>query len=362
MFSAADHAWMAHALRLAQGGAWTTHPNPRVGCVIVSGERLLGEGFHRRAGQAHAEVAALAAAGRHARGATCYVTLEPCAHQGRTPPCTEALIQGGVARVVIAAVDPNPAVHGRGIERLRGAGIEVQSGLLAADSRELNAGFFSGIERSRPWVRLKLAASIDGATAMASGESRWITGAAARADVQRWRARAAAVLTGIGTVLADDPRLNVRLDLERESVCVVVDSRWRLPATARLIEANDRVIWIGGNPSELPEWHADHSKIQPVPVPLSDGRVSLEAALGELAALEVNEVQVEAGSVLAGALLAAGLVDELLLYLAPRVLGRNTKGLFSLPALETMADRVNLQWRDVRAVGDDLRVRLRPES
>ncbi len=351
---------MARALSLAERGAWTTHPNPRVGCVVVAGDEVVGEGFHARAGAPHAEIEALAAAGARAAGATCYVTLEPCAHHGRTPPCADALIEARIARVLIAGADPNPAVNGQGIARLRAAGIEVEAGLLAGPARELNPGFYSRHERQRPWVRLKLGGSLDGATAMSGGESQWITGPAARADVQRWRARAAAVVTGIGTVLADDPRLDLRLEVDRERACAVLDTGWRLPESARLIGANDRVVWIGGEGDGPPAWAARHPKIRCAPVPLDGDRVALPAALRALADHDLNEIQVEAGATLAGALLAQGLIDELLLYLAPQVLGRNTRGMFAIPALETLDDRVNLRWREVRRIGEDLRIVLQP--
>lgn len=347
---------MAQALRLAQQGLFSTRPNPRVGCVIVRDEHAVGEGWHQRAGAAHAEVHALQQAGAQARGATVYVTLEPCAHHGRTPPCADALIDAGVARVVAAMRDPNPQVAGRGLARLQAAGIAAECGLMEEAARELNLGFVSRMTRARPWVRLKAAASLDGKTALNNGVSQWITGPAARADVQQWRARSCAIFTGVGTVLADDPQMNVReIAIPRQPLRVVVDSRLRTPPGAKIIAGGGVLI-----ASALD----DQAKIQALRqagadvavLPGSDGRVDLARLITLLAEREVNELMVEAGATLNGALLAAGLVDELVLYLAPMLLGDAARGLFALPALSRMDERKNLALRDVRQVGTDMRV------
>lgn len=366
-FTAVDHLHMAQALRLAERGLYTTQPNPRVGCVIAHGERVVGTGFHTRAGEPHAEVFALREAGEAARDATAYVTLEPCAHHGRTPPCADALVAAGVARVVIATEDPFPQVAGQGIERLRGAGIAVQSGLLREPARELNIGFFSRFERGRPWVRVKLAMSLDGRTALADGESKWITGDAARADVQRWRARSSAILTGSGTVLADDPRLTVRLPQDEAAALppgdpplrVVLDRALRTPAGRRVIAADVPTLFMHAAHADVP---AHLARAERVVLPERDGRLDLHAALAELARREVNELHVEAGPTLSGALLAAGLVDELLLYQAPVLLGDSARPLVQLPPLASMAERWKLRVLDRRVLGADLRLRLRPAS
>lgn len=352
---------MAHAVRLAERGGWTTRPNPMVGCVIARGDEVVGEGWHARAGQPHAEVFALRAAGERARGSTAYVTLEPCAHHGRTPPCADALIDAGVARVVVAVRDPNPKVAGAGAERLRAAGIVVESGLMEDEARELNRGFLSRIERGRPWLRVKLAMSLDGRTALANGDSMWITGEAARADVQRWRARSGAILTGSGTVLADDPQLTARVpEADIAPVLrVVLDRQLRTPAGAHLL--------AGGAPTLF--FHAADvapdvrfSQVECEPLPEDEGGLSLVAALERLAAREINEVQVEAGPTLAGTLFVQGLVDELLLYLAPVFLGSDARALLTLPPLTDMAERWRLRTVDERRVGEDWRLLLRPHA
>ena len=337
--NAVDHAMMAQALRLAECGLYTTAPNPRVGCVIAHGERVVGEGWHVRAGEPHAEVFALRQAGEAARGATAYVTLEPCAHYGRTPPCADALAAAGVARLVAAIEDPFPQVAGLGLARLRDAGIAVEHGLGADAARDINRGFLSRVQRGRPWVRVKLAMSLDGRTALANGVSKWITGDAARADVQRWRARSSAILTGAGTVLADDPQLTVRLGDDTPFVPplrVVLDRRGRVPATARVHDASAPTL------------------VTRDAEPLS--------VLHDLAQRGVNEVQVEAGPMLAGALFAAGLVDELLLYVAPVLLGDAGRPLLGLPRIDDMNGRWNLRVVEQRQVGHDIRLLLRPGS
>jgi diaminohydroxyphosphoribosylaminopyrimidine deaminase/5-amino-6-(5-phosphoribosylamino)uracil reductase len=358
---ARDAAFMARALELARLGLFTTDPNPRVGCVIAAGEVVVGEGWHRRAGGPHAEVIALEAAGSAARGATAYVTLEPCSHHGRTPPCADALITAGIGRVVYALRDPNPKVDGGGVARLAAAGIPVEGGVLERESQELNPGFMSRMTRGRPWVSVKLAASLDGATALPGGESRWITGEAARADVQRLRARSSAVMTGSGTVIADDPRLDVRLPgVERQPLRVVLDSKLRTPPGARILAPPGRalILCTTDDPEKSAPLAAAGADV--VAVGASEGGVDLAAALAELAAREVNELLVECGAGLAGALLSARLVDELLLYLAPTLLGRGARPLADLEAPASMAGRLEFSIVERQDVGGDLLLRLRP--
>ena len=360
-FSAADHAHMARALRLAEKGSYTTQPNPRVGCVIADGAEIVGEGFHARAGAPHAEVLALREAGARAHGATAYVTLEPCAHFGKTPPCADALIAAGVARVIAACADPNPKVAGGGFAKLREAGIAVETGLMRDAARELNRGFFSRFERGRPWLRVKLAMSLDGRTALADGKSQWITGAAARADVQHWRARSSAILTGAGTARADDPQLTVRLpDGEAfvPALRVVLDARLEaLQSNAHLLDGSAPTLVV----------HAEHARprdgryanAELVAVAVLDGRLDLTRVLTLLAARGVNELQVEAGPALCGALFAQGLVDELLLYIAPVVLGDMARPLLRLPPIAEISAGRQLRVVDQRRIGEDWRVLLR---
>ncbi len=366
-----DLRHLARAIHLAANGLYSTHPNPRVGCVLVKNGTVVGEGWHRRAGGPHAEREALAAAGAEARGATAYVSLEPCCHQGRTPPCTDGLIEAGVARVVAAMDDPNPLVAGKGLERLRAAGIEVQSGLLEADARALNPGFIKRMTHGLPYVRCKLAMSLDGRTAMASGDSQWITAEAARADVQRLRARSEAVVTGIGTVLADDPSLNVRLsagqlpglgvdDTVIQPVRVVLDSRLRMPADARMLglPGQTLVLTADQDPVHAAKLEATGARVREVAE--SGGRVDLHSAFTYLADQEINELLLETGPTLAGAALQAGLVDELVIYMAPHLMGDAARGLFSLPALRRMRERIALEIIDLRAVGRDWRITAKP--
>ena len=363
MISPADQPYMAQALRLAERGLYSTSPNPRVGCVIVRDGVVVGEGWHQRAGEAHAEVNALQQAGTAARGATAYVTLEPCSHHGRTPPCTEALLAAGIGRVVAAMADPNPLVAGRGLAQLQAAGVAVDVGLMADEAHELNIGFVSRMTRQRPWVRLKAAASLDGKTALQNGESQWITGPQARQDGHCWRARACAILSGIGTVRKDDPQLNVRgVDTPRQPLKVIVDSRLELSPAARLLEAGNVLLVSAGQAvAEVAEKAAALRErgAEILDLPDGKGRVDLHALLHELARRGLNEVHVEAGSRLNGALLAAGLVDEVLLYLAPCLLGDTAQGLFALPALESLAGKHRLAIREVKQFGDDLRVLAR---
>lgn len=361
--SASDFAFMARALQLARHGLFSAHPNPRVGCVIVAGGEVVGEGWHARTGGPHAEAVALAAAGERSRGATAYVSLEPCCHQGRTPPCTAALIAAGVRRVVYAAGDANPRVAGRGAAQLREAGIEVLGGVLEAEARRLNIGFFSRMERGRPWVRVKLATSLDGRTALASGESRWITGEAARRDAHGLRAGSSVILTGVGTVLADDPALTVRrADLGDVLVPerVVLDSTLRTPAAAKLLQppGSSRIFCTRPDPDRAAALRVAGAVIETVP---GDGaRPDLAAVMQRLAALEANEVLVEAGAGLNGALLDAGLVDELVVYLAPVVLGGDAFGMFASRPLEGMAQRHAFEFAGLRRVGADLKLTYLP--
>ena len=370
--NAVDRIHMARAMVLAARGLNGTSPNPRVGCVIAQGETVVGEGWHRQAGEPHAEVYALLAAGGKACGATAYVTLEPCCHQGRTPPCSDALIKAGIRRVVYAAQDPNPQVNGGGGEALRAAGIEVSSGLLAAKSERLNAGFFMRMRRGRPLVRCKIAVSLDGRTALADGRSQWITGGPARLDVQRLRAQSSAVLTGIGTVLADDPQLNVRRladeafpdngqtnEVNRQPLRVILDSGFRTPLDARLLSVPGEVLIFGAGSTERKAALEAHGARVEV-LASTDGRVSLVAVMERLASLQVNELLVEAGPVLNGALLAAALVDELIVYQAAHVLGSTARGMFELPPLQAMNERPAFELLDARRVGADLRLTYRP--
>lgn len=354
------------ALDLARRSTGTTEPNPRVGCVLVSadGARVLGEGHTQPAGQAHAEIMALrdaAARGEDVRGATAFVTLEPCAHHGRTGPCCDALVAAGIAKVVASLTDPNPLVAGQGFERLRAAGVQVEVGPGAAESRELNIGFFSRMLRSRPWVRMKIAASLDGQTALAHGESQWITGEAARADGHAWRARAGALLTGIGTVLDDDPRLDVRLaPVGKQPPLVIVDSRLQTPPGAALFGVADRPVWVyaaESRPEAQARLEALGAAVTHLPGP--GGKVDLAALMKDLAGRGVNELHVEAGFKLNGSLLREGQVDEFLVYLAPKLLGAG-RGMVNIGPLAGLGEAVALEFTDVQPVGPDLRVRARP--
>lgn len=359
---ARDARFMARALQLAYKGLYTTDPNPRVGCVVVMNGEIVGEGWHERAGEPHAEVLALTAAGARSRGATAYITLEPCCHQGRTPPCTRALIEAGIARVVAAMQDPNPRVAGQGTQQLRNAGIAIEIGLMEAAARALNPGFIQRMQFGRPYVRVKLAASLDGRTALASGESKWITGPAARHDVQRWRARSSAILTGIGTILADDPSLTVRdFDVQgRQPLRVVADSRLRLPAAAKLLTVPGATLVATASTDQDRAASLTKAGVELVQLCRADGRVDLASLLAHLAQREVNELLVEAGASLSGALLDAGLIDELIVYIAPHVLGTGARGMFDTPLLAHMAERASLTITDARAIGPDWRILAKP--
>lgn len=356
-FSAADHAHMARALQLAARGLFTADPNPRVGCVIVKNGVVVGEGWHQRAGTPHAEVHALRQAGRAARGGTVYVTLEPCSHHGRTPPCAEALIGAGVARVIAAMRDPNPLVAGGGIDMLTLAGIETRVGLMEPEARALNPGFISRMTRHRPWVRLKTASTLDGKTALNNGVSQWITHDAARADTQRLRARAGAILTGIGTVRADDPKMTVRdFDIGRQPLRVIADSALATAPTAAILPA--LVACHTADSARRAALEAAGAEV--VELPADDGRVDLAALLALLAQRGVNELHVEAGAGLNGALLEAGLIDEWVAYIAPVAVGDAARGLFAASPLTTLADATRFRLADVRQLGADLRLTLLP--
>jgi diaminohydroxyphosphoribosylaminopyrimidine deaminase/5-amino-6-(5-phosphoribosylamino)uracil reductase len=360
-FSAAESAFMARALRLAARGIYAAHPNPMVGCVLVRDGAVVGEGWHQAAGEPHAEINALNAAGANARGATAYLTLEPCSHEGKTPPCAPALIDAGVKEVVIAMEDPFPAVSGNGRAALEAAGIVVRCGLMQEAAQTLNAGFLSRVIRGRPVVRLKVASSLDGAIAMKSGESQWITGPEARADVQRLRARSGAILTGIGTVLADDPALNVRheeLDTRgRQPVRAVLDSRLRMPLSAGMLAMPGKtVVYCTDDAGRQPliDVGADV-----VCVKRAAGVADLQQVLADLADREVNDVLVEAGPTLSGYLLAQRLADELVIYQAPHIMGSETRSMFRTPEWTRLADRLALDITDLRRVGTDLRITAR---
>lgn len=384
-----DHFYMAEALRLARKGRFTTQPNPRVGCVLVKNGQVIGRGWHRKAGQAHAEVNAIQQAGDLTNGACAYVTLEPCSHFGKTPPCADALIKAGVARVVVAIQDPNPEVSGRGIAKLRAAGIDVSVNVLSEQARQINRGFIKRMETGTPWLTIKMAMSVDGRTAMSSGESKWITGAAARADVQRLRAESSAVITGIGTLLADDAALTVRteqIDLaslasdvtEKEDnsfdgisleelvsvqpLRVVLDSKARMPLSARLLETKTPVLWVMSDEQKLDSAQqriADLAFVDILRVPELLSAEGMSTILNTLAKLGCNEVLLEAGSILAGSILAADLWDELVLYVAPKLMGCSAKPLFTWP-IESMSQAKAIKLHDLRLVGEDVRYIYRP--
>jgi diaminohydroxyphosphoribosylaminopyrimidine deaminase/5-amino-6-(5-phosphoribosylamino)uracil reductase len=374
MFTELDRSAMARALALAERGLETTQPNPRVGCVIARAGEIVGEGWHERAGEAHAEVSALRQAGEQAAGATAYVTLEPCAHHGRTPPCVDALIAARLARVVFAGEDPDPRVSGQGAQALRRAGIAVDRGLLEAEAAELNPGFLKRMRTGRPWVRLKSAISLDGRTALASGASQWITGAAAREDAQHWRARSSAVLTGIGTVLADDPRLDVRLPEPADGakrpqpLRVVLDASLRMPPTARMLASGAAVLVLTA--AQVPGSAAVEARrsrlrergalVEEIPLSADGARLDLGAVLDALGRREINELLVEAGPRLSGALLERRLVDELLVYLAPKLLGPQARALAELDPIGRLEDAPEFTVTGMRQIGADVRLTLRP--
>jgi diaminohydroxyphosphoribosylaminopyrimidine deaminase / 5-amino-6-(5-phosphoribosylamino)uracil reductase len=356
MFTPSDHEHMAHALRLAQRGLYTTTPNPRVGCVIVREGRVIAEGYHERAGQAHAEVAALAAARESVRGATAYVTLEPCTHHGRTPPCTDALLVSGVHSVVAAMEDPNPEVRGKGFARLAAGGIATACGLLEEQARELNVGFVTRMTLGRPWVRIKTAASLDGRTALANGLSQWITSPPARRDAHRWRARSCAVMAGIGTLLADNPRLTVRdIETTRQPLRIVVDRDLRIPLDAAVL-ADGNALIATARAASAKRRELEARGVTVLELPDAERKVDLAGLMRELGKRGLNEVLVESGNRLNGALLRAQVVDELIVFLAPHLLGDTARGMFDLGVLSTLGERRNLAIREVRQVGHDLRI------
>ncbi|HMN65684.1 MAG TPA: bifunctional diaminohydroxyphosphoribosylaminopyrimidine deaminase/5-amino-6-(5-phosphoribosylamino)uracil reductase RibD [Burkholderiaceae bacterium] len=361
MFTPADHDFMQRALQLAELGLFTATPNPRVGCVVVRDNAIVGEGWHRRAGEPHAEVLALAQAGERARGGTAYVTLEPCNHHGRTPPCVDALIEARVGRVIAAMEDPNPSVNGAGLERLRAAGIDVRCGLLQQEARDLNIGFVSRMARGRPWVRLKVATSLDGRTALPDGRSQWITGEAARADGHAWRARACAILTGIGTVRDDNPQLTVRhVQTSRQPLRVLVDSRFEVNPAARILEGGSTLVACAVDAAKRVAKTAALEELgcEVITLPDANGKVDLAGLLLELARRGINELHVEAGYRLNGSLLREECIDELLVYMAPTLLG-NSMGLADLAPPEALEKRLVLHWQSVERVGDDLRLLAR---
>ena len=367
-YDSGDRAFMARAIQLARKGLYSTMPNPRVGCVLVRDGSVVGEGWHRCAGEAHAEVSALRKAGQAAHNATAYVSLEPCNHLGRTGPCSEALIEAGVARVVIGMEDPNPLVAGSGVRRLMAAGIAVSGPVLEEEARALNPGFIKRMQSGRPLVRCKLAMSLDGRTAMASGESKWVTGPAARQDVQRLRARSCAIITGIGSILQDDSSLNLRpseLQVEdAELACsvqplrVILDSRQRLPRDAKVLQSPAGLLLVSA--AEHASAALADAGVEQLKLADASGRVDLERLLRVLAERECNEVLVEAGATLAGAFLRRGLLDELVIYMAPSLMGSEARPLFELP-LQTMSGRLPLTITDIRAVGVDWRITARPD-
>ncbi|MDX1812195.1 MAG: bifunctional diaminohydroxyphosphoribosylaminopyrimidine deaminase/5-amino-6-(5-phosphoribosylamino)uracil reductase RibD [Gammaproteobacteria bacterium] len=352
MFSADDYKYMARAIQLAKKPFQAPHPNPRVGCVIVKNGQIIGEGFHAKAGEPHAEVHALQQAGAAAENATVYVTLEPCAHMGRTPPCANALVNAKVAKVIAAMTDPNPKVSGKGLAILHEAGIEAEHGLLEPQAEALNRGFIKRMKTGRPWVRTKLAMSVDGRTAMADGESQWITGAEARKDVQHWRANADAILTGSGTVVYDDPQLNVRdipVDDIRQPLRVVIDSRQQVSKQARVIDQPGKVWLAGPEKGDYPDNVELHVAAR------KNDNIDLDLLLERLGEHDINEVHVEAGATLNGVLLEQGLVDEIIIYMAPIILGNKARGLFNLQNIHSMQDKLLLECTDVRQVGGDTR-------
>jgi len=365
---------MARAIQLARLGLYTTDPNPRVGCVLAQNGKVVGEGWHRKAGEPHAERIALQNAGDAAKNATAYVTLEPCSHHGRTPPCADGLIEAGVSRVVVSMVDPNPLVAGQGMARLRDAGIAAKTGLLQSAAEQLNPGFIRRMQTGRPYVRCKLAMSMDGRTAMAGGESVWITGEAARHDVQKLRARSSAIMTGMGTVMGDDPSLNVRIapaelgggessEYLRQPLRVVLDSTLRMPLDSKMLSLDGETLILHGSAIDHNRAHAlERAGVSLQQVATDHNGLVLDQVMRLLGQKDVNEVLIEAGPTLAGAALQAGIIDELVIYMAPSLMGAEARGLFNLPGLNRMADRVQLQIQDIRKIGRDFRIIAKPEK
>jgi diaminohydroxyphosphoribosylaminopyrimidine deaminase / 5-amino-6-(5-phosphoribosylamino)uracil reductase len=360
-FSAHDHLFMTRALQLAEQSLYTTMPNPRVGCVVVKDGKIVGEGAHLKAGGPHAEIFALQQAGNAAKGATAYVTLEPCSHTGLTPPCSQAIINAGLTKVIAAMQDPNPLVAGSGLAHLQAQGIEVLSGLMQAQSEALNPGFISRMTKKLPFVRSKIAASLDGKTALHNGQSQWITSEAARLDVQHWRARSCAILTGVGTVRADNPSMLVRLDnIDHQPLRVVVDSQLQTDADANICQGGNVLIAFA-KPNPQKEAQFINAGVALLWIPNNEGKVCLKTLLSHLASQQINEVLVEGGEGLNGALLAQGLIDELLLYYAPKLMGGAAKSLFAMPAFTSMQQAIDLQIIDMRQIGIDIRLRAKPQ-
>lgn len=370
MWTASDYQHMSRALQIAQRGLYSTDPNPRVGCVIVKDNSVLAEGWHQKAGHPHAEIEALKNASENntfadVSGATCYVSLEPCAHHGRTPPCTEALIKAGIRRVVAATIDPNPLVAGKGLQQLNEAGIETGSGLMEAQARELNPGFEMRMKQGRPFVRCKLAMSLDGKTALANGQSQWISSDESRMDVQRLRARSSAVMTGIGTVIADDPSMSVRLSGSsewtkhgRQPLRVILDSDLEISPDAKILGLPGDVIIFNASECGDKKKQLANLGVEMVSVEAKRGSAFLEYVLRYLAReKEINEVLLETGSTLSGEMLQAGFIDELIIYLAPTLLGQDAKALFQLPLIDNMSDRISLNISDIRTIGKDIRIK-----
>jgi len=358
MFTPADHAFMSRALQLAEKGLYTTTPNPRVGCVITRNDEIVGSGWHEKVGQPHAEINALAMAGTAARGATAYVTLEPCSHHGRTPPCTDALIRAGIARVVIAMQDPNPQVLGSGIAALKQAGITVQTGLMHNLAEALNTGFIKRMQQKKPWVSVKMAVSLDGKTALNNGQSQWITGEAARRDGHHWRARSCAIMTGIGTIRADNPRLTVRhTRTSRQPKKIIIDNHLAIPIDADILKEGDTCIFTtsAGNTAKIAR--LERMGVHVIPSERTDqGQVNLASVMTTLAQLECNEILVEAGSALSGALIRTGLVDELIIYMAPSLLGGNARDMFQWPEFTSLEQKITPRIIDMRMIGRDIRI------
>lgn len=364
-FTANEHAFMARAIELARRGLFTTDPNPRVGCVIVKNGAIIGEGYHVRAGEAHAEVNALQDAGDDVAGVTVFLTLEPCSHHGRTPPCCDALIAAGVSRVIVAMQDPNPKVSGQGLAKMRDAGIVVETGLLGEQAEALNPGYLMRMRHGRPWIRCKLAMSLDGRTALASGESKWITSSAAREDVHVLRARSSAIMTGSGTVLHDDPSMTVRLQIrnvtiDKQPLRIVLDSQLQVSTQATILKqpGKTRIVCCQADSQRARALQAAGAEV--VELAGKDGHIDLSALMQHLAEDEINEVLLESGATLAGAMLMAGYIDELIVYMAPVLMGDSARGLLHLPGLDTMADKVELNIIDIRALGSDWRITARP--
>lgn len=362
MFTADDHQFMARALCLAEQGLYSTMPNPRVGCVIVKNNKIVGEGAHLKAGEPHAEVFAIRQAGEQVKGATAYVTLEPCSHTGLTPPCSQAIINAGIAKVIVAMQDPNPQVSGSGLAHLQSHNIEVATGLMERQAQELNPGFISRMSRNMPFVRSKIAASLDGKTALKNGESKWITGESARLDVQHWRARSCAILTGAGTVLADNPSMNVReLSIGRQPLKVIVDGQLQTAVNANILQGGNVLIAFA-NDSQNKANQLLETGAELLCIPNSKGKVCLKTLLSHLASQQINEVLCEGGEGLNGALMAQSLINELLIYYAPKLMGSAAKSMFAMPEFNSMSQAIALDILDVRLIGADIRLRAKPHK